>query len=128
MVCPRAVADTLIIGLHRIDDVCSRFATKDLERQMLGVTGCTYSITRGSCVLFGRRFRLPELVSVDITRAPTIEGGSARTWEGAEVRVPVGKYEETAVFRPVHATNHGRFIDEAYFYILKDIVWTCEAF
>ena len=68
---PCTVIDTLVIGLCRVNDMCSGFATENLEWEMFRITRCSYSISRGSRVLFGRGFRLSELVPVDVTRPPT---------------------------------------------------------
>ena len=78
---PCTIIDTLVIGLPRIDDVCSGFATENLERQMFGVAQCAYGVSRGSCVLLRRRFRLPELISIDIACAPTAERESAYQYQ-----------------------------------------------
>jgi hypothetical protein len=46
VVSPCAIYNALIIGLGGVNDVGSGLATEDLEWQMLGIPGCTGSISR----------------------------------------------------------------------------------
>lgn len=66
----RTIRDAFVVRLGGIDDVGSGLAAEYLEGQMLGIALSANDIPRRDSVWLGRRLRLTELVTVDISRSP----------------------------------------------------------
>jgi hypothetical protein len=69
----RPVVDAPVVGLFRVDDVTTGFATEDLEGQMVGVSFGTGLVSGRSSLGFRVGLGLTEQVSFDISSPPSVD-------------------------------------------------------